>query len=388
MKKCKNLISLAIAVIMVLSLMTAAFADSSVILSGSLGENVTWTLTGDGVLTVSGTGPIKDEVEILFDDGEGNVEMRILNSIGMSVDEYFSDNYGDLRGSEAEQAHLNLVKEIVVEEGITEIPDGEFGTVFPRKVTLPSTLEKIGYNAFYALFAEEITVSSVKVDSLNISVAAYKNGAEPYGSLDEAIEGYLDGIDKVDETYTLQMPLDVLAFAYYHDNLDEDEINGTIDYYNSQYDMEAETPEDFIPKMIELVNEHFGTEYETIDQIIKLITDGEDTYAVPNDELLAMREAEWDSINDDSRLMSTSLGIDWDEVTAYGFLTITAPKGGNIEKDCATTGVNFSALEGAQVPNENACKFCGEDHTANVWQKIVGFFHSVLYFFAHLFGIM
>jgi hypothetical protein len=30
--------------------------------------------------------------------------------------------------------------------------------------------------------------------------------------------------------------------------------------------------------------------------------------------------------------------------------------------------------------------WCGKDHTATFWQRIVGFFHSILYFFAHLFG--
>ena len=34
---------------------------------------------------------------------------------------------------------------------------------------------------------------------------------------------------------------------------------------------------------------------------------------------------------------------------------------------------------------ENLCKWCGEKHTG-FWGKIVGFFHSVLYFFARLFG--
>ncbi len=35
---------------------------------------------------------------------------------------------------------------------------------------------------------------------------------------------------------------------------------------------------------------------------------------------------------------------------------------------------------------ENLCKYCGEDHGTSFWGKIVKFFHSILYFFAHLFG--
>ncbi len=33
------------------------------------------------------------------------------------------------------------------------------------------------------------------------------------------------------------------------------------------------------------------------------------------------------------------------------------------------------------------CKWCGKDHSGSFWQRIVSFFHNILYFFAHLFGI-
>ena len=32
------------------------------------------------------------------------------------------------------------------------------------------------------------------------------------------------------------------------------------------------------------------------------------------------------------------------------------------------------------------CKWCGKDHSVSFWQRIVGFFHTILYFWAHLFG--
>ena len=37
---------------------------------------------------------------------------------------------------------------------------------------------------------------------------------------------------------------------------------------------------------------------------------------------------------------------------------------------------------------KNVCKYCGEDHSGSFWQRIVGFFHNIFYFFAHLFGRM
>ena len=36
--------------------------------------------------------------------------------------------------------------------------------------------------------------------------------------------------------------------------------------------------------------------------------------------------------------------------------------------------------------NDGLCKWCGERHDGSFWQRIVGFFHNILYFFAHLFG--
>ena len=36
--------------------------------------------------------------------------------------------------------------------------------------------------------------------------------------------------------------------------------------------------------------------------------------------------------------------------------------------------------------DESLCKWCCKNHSGSFWQRIVGFFHSVLYFFAHLFG--
>ena len=42
------------------------------------------------------------------------------------------------------------------------------------------------------------------------------------------------------------------------------------------------------------------------------------------------------------------------------------------------------------TPADNAglCKYCGEDHSGSFMQRIIGFFHSILYFFSHLFGKM
>ena len=37
-------------------------------------------------------------------------------------------------------------------------------------------------------------------------------------------------------------------------------------------------------------------------------------------------------------------------------------------------------------PDKGLCKYCGQDHSGSFWQRIVGFFHAILYFILHLFG--
>ena len=39
-------------------------------------------------------------------------------------------------------------------------------------------------------------------------------------------------------------------------------------------------------------------------------------------------------------------------------------------------------------PNKGLCKYCGQDHSGSFLQRIVGFFHAILYFILHLFGII
>jgi hypothetical protein len=36
--------------------------------------------------------------------------------------------------------------------------------------------------------------------------------------------------------------------------------------------------------------------------------------------------------------------------------------------------------------SNDLCKYCGKDHSGSFFGRIVGFFHSILYFFSHIFG--
>jgi len=91
-----------------------------VILSGTCGDHLTWTLDAEGVLTISGTGRMADYNFIHMQD---NLSPWCLNS---------------------------NINKVIIEEGVTSIGDN----AFPRcesmlDIKMPDSLESIGENAFF-----------------------------------------------------------------------------------------------------------------------------------------------------------------------------------------------------------------------------------------------
>ena len=99
---------------------------------GTCGVSATWKFSENGVLTISGSGAIEL-------DKKGNEEEGF----------YMEAPW---------QSYCKLLKEVVIEEGITEIPDNAFyddvdgnSYNYLEKVTIPDSVTKIGYDAFYGL---------------------------------------------------------------------------------------------------------------------------------------------------------------------------------------------------------------------------------------------
>ncbi len=108
----KRTISLALALLMVFTLLPAAAAADAVAY-GTCGDNLKWSLSSTGELTVSGTG-----------------DMYSYSSAAPAWEE-------------------SAVKSLVVKDGVTSIGDNAFyGCSALTTMTLPLSLKKIGMNAF------------------------------------------------------------------------------------------------------------------------------------------------------------------------------------------------------------------------------------------------
>ena len=127
MKNTRKVLAIIMVVAMCFSMFShTAFANATTIAEGTAGESVTWVLTDDGVLTISGTGEMNTD--------------------------WYSPPWKEYNES---------ITEVVVEEGITKISNTAFCYAENLvTVSIPSTLTYISGWAFYVNYAlEEINVA-------------------------------------------------------------------------------------------------------------------------------------------------------------------------------------------------------------------------------------
>ncbi len=104
-------------------------AKISEVASGTCGENAKWKLRSSGTLTISGKGAMKS-----FYTGEKN-------------------------DKQPWEKYLSKIKKVIIKKGITTVGDFAFSDCTNLKsVTLPSTIERIGTDAFYGSKISTITI--------------------------------------------------------------------------------------------------------------------------------------------------------------------------------------------------------------------------------------
>ena len=387
MKSLQKTLSLLLAALLIAASFVGAHAaggDGRVLLSGTAGSGIVWTLTDDGTLTVSGRGPVKDEVEYEYDDNGEVISSQTLSSIAFTLSEYFDEHTQGMDVAAAERFRFDMVREIVIEEGVTAIPDSEFDGYYPRKVSLPASLTELGYKAFDASFAEEVVIRSDSLQFAQFTIAAYGAGAEPYADIDDAIEGYISRLTAEEQFWKDTMPIFALRELFSIENglteATEEEIADTVAYYNGELGTQAATADELGAVALEMVNRRFGTDFADKNEAFSIMESEWGAEIVWSATLSAAYEAASATDGEDGRLIAATLGEKFTEgEKAYGWLKVVAPADSAVEEACKTTGVASADLY------EGLCPYCRKDHSANLWQRFVGFIHRILYFFTRLF---
>lgn len=127
-------------------------ASAAEVASGTCGENVTWTLTDDGMLTISGEGEMKDysmPTKYSYAPWYPNADQITGITVGEGVTYIGAYSFFD----------LEEVTEVNLPEGLLEIGTYAFsGCENVTAVTLPTTLTEIGDVAFSNTALTKITI--------------------------------------------------------------------------------------------------------------------------------------------------------------------------------------------------------------------------------------
>ena len=190
----KRILSLLLAIIMTISLGVVAFADEAIVASGNCGANddkLTWTLTSNGTLTISGEGEMKDYADGEWEDRKSEIKKIVIESgvteIGCSAftdctsltDVVIPDSVTCIDNS-AFLRCTNL-SEISLLDSVIRLGSGVFEDCTNLKsVRLPQNLTSIPYRFFFGC-------SRLKSISLPDSVTQIGEAAFGFCDLQEQV---------------------------------------------------------------------------------------------------------------------------------------------------------------------------------------------------------
>ncbi len=129
----KRILSILLAVVMTFTLLPTVSFAAEIVDSGTCGDNLTWTLDSDGLLTISGTGAINSH-SFFYNK---SIEMVLIEEGVTSIDSYaFYD--------------CSSLTSVSIPDSVTSIGSFAFSNCSSlTSVTIPDSVASIGYGAFY-----------------------------------------------------------------------------------------------------------------------------------------------------------------------------------------------------------------------------------------------
>ena len=164
----KRAFSLLLALCLILSLLPVGTLAADVVSSGTCGENLTWTLDSDGLLTISGSGAMTD-----YSDTSNSPFFR-NTAVQSVVIEPGVTTIGD-----HVFYHCSSMTDVIIPDSITSIGYSAFtGCTGLTSVTIPSSVSKIGSAAF-----DECTkLSEIRISDLDAWLRIEHEITSPYSA--------------------------------------------------------------------------------------------------------------------------------------------------------------------------------------------------------------
>lgn len=396
---------------------------------GEMGDDVAWVLDSDGVLTVSGSGKIRDFafvnrpdiVSVVIRDGVKGVGDSAFESCKNLTSITLPDSVTDI-GCEAFR-NCRKLKEITIPDGVTAIKFGAFsGCGSLRSVTLPDCVEDIGNSAF------EDCVSLVEI-TIPDGVRTISCGAfAGCGSLRSVV--IPDGVTEIRHwafkdcvsLTSVMIPEKIREIWFYAfcgcNNILDVFYAGTSAqwlgihiYEGNEYLIDAEIHcKGYDTDSITTVTE--DNTGAMICYIGGVYDGGVVLNVVPADANSAAFGIIDDLAPGQFVLYDITTTVDGEKVQPNGTVTVKLPIPAGFDRE--NLAVYFVSNEGEvekldfyieddficfetthfsiyavvdENGSDNLCKYCGEPHEG-FFGKLVAFFHAIFYFFAHLFGKM
>lgn len=251
MKNTRKVLAIIMVVAMCFSMFShTAFANATTVAEGTAGESVTWVLTDDGVLTISGTGEMNTD--------------------------WYSPPWKEYNES---------ITEVVVEEGITKISNTAFCYAENLvTVSIPSTLTYISGWAFYVNYAlEEINVAEANTAYKSIdgilftedekTLVAYpaNKACEEYtipASVTTIGEMAFTQCAAVDKVIVPDTVTTLAKFAFEYSQIKEVEIGNGVTEYSFKCFAYSRVEKMIIPDSVETISEHAFASTDYLNTLI------------------------------------------------------------------------------------------------------------------------